>query len=139
MKAREIMTADVEIVSPNASICEAARKMQSCDIGMLPVCDGERMVGTLTDRDITVRAVARGYDPVNTPVREIMTSSVAFCRDNDSMEAAARMMERKQIRRLPVIDSAERLVGIISVGDIAVRAHDEQLLEEVMERVCEPA
>jgi CBS domain-containing protein len=113
--------------------------MHSRDIGMVPVCDGERLIGALTDRDIVLRAVARGYDPIRTAVMEIMTPHISYCFADDDLEEAARIMEDEQIRRLPVVDSDKRLVGIISVGDLAMRTDDEQLLEEVMEHVCEPA
>lgn len=138
MKIRDILTKDPEVVHPDATICEAARKMKECDIGMLPVCDGERLVGSLTDRDLTIRAVADGADPLKTKVREVMTSKVYYCFEDDGLQEAARVMEDQQIRRLPVINSDKRLVGIISLGDLAVRTHDQKLVEEVMERVCEP-
>ncbi len=139
MKIRDILTKDPEVIQPEAMICEAARKMKKHDIGMLPVCDGERLVGSLTDRDLTIRAVAEGCDPFKTKVREVMTSKVCYCLEEDSVERAAQIMEDWQIRRLPVLNSNKRLVGIISVGDLAVRTRDEQLVEEVMEHVCQPA
>ena len=139
MKVQDILTKDPEVIHPDATICEAARKMRERDIGMLPVCDGDRLIGSITDRDLTVRAVAQGYDPISTRVRDVMTSGISFCFENDSLEDAAHVMEAKQIRRLPVLNAGKRLVGIISTGDLAVRSHDERLLEEVMERVCEPA
>lgn len=139
MKVREILTPDAEVVRPDASLCEAAQKMQARDIGMLPVCDGDRLVGALTDRDIVVRAVAKGYDPVRTPVQEVMSPRIRYCFEDDEVKHAAKIMEDHQIRRLPVINSARRLVGMISLGDLAVRTHDERLVEEVMEHVCVPA
>jgi CBS domain-containing protein len=137
MKVCDILTPHAEVIQPDASVCEAAQKMQARDIGMLPVSDGDRLIGALTDRDIVIRSVAKGYDPVNTPVREIMTPHISCCFEDDNIQEAARIMEEEQIRRLPVLDSAKRLVGIISLGDLATRTHDEQLLEEVMEHVCE--
>ncbi|HTD67471.1 MAG TPA: CBS domain-containing protein [Candidatus Limnocylindria bacterium] len=139
MKVQEILTRDPEVIHPDATICEAARKMKERDIGMLPVCDGERLVGSITDRDLAIRAIAQGYDTLSTKVRDVMTSGIRCCFEEDSLQKAARVMEKEQIRRLPVLNSAKRLVGIISTGDLAVRSHDERLLEEVMERVCEPA
>jgi CBS domain-containing protein len=106
---------------------------------MLPVCDGDRLVGSLTDRDLAIRAVADGADPLRTKVSEVMTSRISYCFEESDLEEAARIMEEKQIRRLPVLNDQKRLVGIISLGDLAVRSHDERLVEEVMERVCEPA
>jgi CBS domain-containing protein len=139
MKIRDILTKNPEVIRPDATICEAARKMKQLDIGVLPVCDGERLVGCLTDRDLTIRAIAEGCDPFSTKVREVMTPEIFYCFEDDDLDAAAEIMEDKQIRRLPVISRNKRLVGIITVGDLAVRTRDEHLVEAVMERVCEPA
>ncbi|HMJ90752.1 MAG TPA: CBS domain-containing protein [Candidatus Acidoferrum sp.] len=138
MKVYDILTPDAEVIHPDACLCEAAQKMERRDIGMLPVCDGERLIGALTDRDIVVRAVGKGYDPVHTHVKDVMTSRIRYCFENDDVERAAQIMEDHQIRRLPVINSAKRLVGMISLGDLAMRTHDEQLVEEVMEHICVP-
>jgi len=137
MKIREILTQDPEVIHPESTICEAARKMRQLDIGMLPVCDGQRLVGSLTDRDLTIRAIAEGSDPLSTKVREVMTPEVFYCFDDDDMQSAAQIMEEKQIRRLPVLNRNKRLIGIISVGDLAIRTRDEHLVEEVLEHVCE--
>lgn len=139
MTVREILTTDVATIKPDATICEAARMMQERDIGMLPVMEGDRMVGAITDRDIAIRAVARGDDPLHTKVGEVMTRSAHCCLIDDDLRYAAKVMESEQIRRLPVLDENQRLIGIISVGDLAVRTHDEQMVEEVLEHVCEPA
>jgi CBS domain-containing protein len=139
MTIRDILTKDPEVIHPNATICEAARIMKERDIGMLPVCDGDRLVGSLTDRDLTIRGIAQGHDPFSTKVREVMTEKVCYCFETDSLEDAACIMEKEQIRRLPVLNDQKRLVGIVSVGDLAVRYGDERLVEEVMECVCEPA
>jgi CBS domain-containing protein len=137
MKIRDILTKNPEVIHPDATICEAARMMKQHDIGMLPVCDGDRLVGSVTDRDLTIRAIADGADPLKTQVREVMTSKIYHCFEDDGLEEAARIMEDQQIRRLPVLNREKRLVGILSVGDLAVRTHDERLVEGVMERVCE--
>lgn len=139
MKVRDVLTRNCEVIHPEMTICEAARKMKQHDIGMLPVCDGERLVGALTDRDLTIRAIADGHDPLRTKIREVMTHGISYCFEEDSLDQAARIMEEKQIRRLPVLNKEKRLIGIVSVGDLAVRTHDEQLVEEVLECVCEPA
>jgi CBS domain-containing protein len=139
MKVRDILTKDPEVVHPEAGISEAARKMKDHDIGMLPVCDGNRLVGSITDRDIAIRAVADKRDPSSTRVRDIMTAKVCYCFEDSDLEEAAQIMEEQQIRRLPVLNAQKRLIGIVSIGDLAVRSRDERLLEEVMERVCEPA
>src|SRR5437764_4004303 len=105
------MTPGGEVIAPEASIYEAAEKMRHLDVGPLPVCDGERLVGMLTDRDITVWAVAAGRDPLMTPVREVMTPEVVYGFDDQEVHEAARLMEQHQIRRLPVVNRQKRLVG----------------------------
>src|SRR5262252_3925739 len=120
MQLKEVMTPAVEVISPQASIREAAEKMRHLDIGPLPVCDGDRLVGMLTDRDITVRAVADGRDPVTTRVYEVMTPDVVYGFDDQDVQDAVRLMEQYQIRRLPVLSRSKRLVGIVSLGDLAI-------------------
>ena len=137
MLARNILTKDPEVIRPDASISDAARKMKQVDVGMLPVCDGQRLVGAITDRDLVIRALAQGRDPTLTQVAAVMTRDVVYCFDDDDIQEAARIMEEKQVRRLPVLDRQKRLVGIISLGDLAVRSDDEILAEEVLECVSE--
>jgi len=137
MKIKEISTPDPQCIGPNASLTEAAKKMRILDIGMLPVCENDRLIGTVTDRDITVRAVAEGLDPKTVKVRQMMTQEVVYCFENRSVEEAAHLMEEKQIRRLPVLDAQRHLVGIVSIGDLATRAHEQKLAGEVLERVAE--
>jgi len=139
MQIREIMTPRVEVIHPDATIEEAAEKMKRLDVGPLPVCDGERLVGMLTDRDITVRATSEGRDPRTTRVRDIMTEEVFFCFDDQDVREAAEIMQRAQIRRLPVVNRDKRLVGIVALGDLAVHTGDEELAGEVLEEVSEPA
>jgi CBS domain-containing protein len=139
MKISQILTKNPEVISPDARICEAARLMREHDIGMLPVCDGERLVGSITDRDLAIRAVADGCDALSTKVRDIMTPEVFWCFDDAELEEVARLMEEKKIRRLPIINHKKRLVGIVSLGDLAVRSKNASLTEEVLECVSEPA
>lgn len=138
MKLKDIMTDDVEVISPNASVYEAARMMRLLDIGALPVCDGERIVGMLTDRDLTVRSSAEGRDPRTTSVKEAMTPQIVWCFDDQSVEEAEALMQEQQIRRLPVLDRDKRLVGIVSLGDLATRAHDPGVVS-TLEEVSMPA
>jgi len=138
MQLKEVMTPGVEVISPEASIREAAEKMRHLDIGPLPVCDGDRLIGMLTDRDITVRAVADGRDPVSTPVRDVMTSDIVYGFDDQDLQDATRLMEQYQIRRLPVLNRSKRLVGIVSLGDLAVHPGNQPLASEVLEQVSEP-
>jgi CBS domain-containing protein len=139
MQLKEIMTRGIDVIPPEATLKEAAEKMKNLDVGPLPVCDGERLVGMLTDRDITVRAVAAGRDPSTTKVRDAMTPEVVYCFEDQSVEEAAKLMEEKQIRRLPVLNRNKWLVGIVSLGDLAVDAGDRQLAGEVLGQVSDPA
>ena len=143
MLLKEVMTAHVEVVHPDATLGEAAEKMKKLDIGPLPVCDGERLVGMITDRDITIRATAEGHGPKSTRVRDVMTEEVFFCFEDQDLQDAAEMMERAQIRRLVILNRAKRLVGIVSLGDLAVHTGPEELadeeLAEVLEEVSAPA
>ena len=139
MQLKDVMTRDVEVIHPNATLEEAAAKMDALNVGPLPVCDGDRLVGMLTDRDVTVRATAAGRDPKTTRVREVMTDEVVYCFEDQDTNEAARIMEEKQIRRLVILNRDKRLVGIVSLGDLAVTTQDDQLSGGVLERVSEPA
>ncbi len=138
MHLREIMTPSVETVRPDSPLREAAQKMKSLDVGSLPVCDNRKLLGILTDRDITIRAVAEGRDPAATKVKDTMTPELIYCFDDQSLEEAAQLMERHQIRRLPILDRSHDLVGIVSLGDLAVRNRNDRLSGEVLEEVSEP-
>jgi CBS domain-containing protein len=139
MQLKEVMTREVEVISPEASIEEAARKMDQLNVGPLPVCDGSHLIGMLTDRDITVRATAAGKNPRTAHVRDAMTTDVLYCFDDQDVSEAARMMQAQQVRRLPVLDRSKRLVGIVSLGDLATDPDDDRLSGEVLEQVSEPA
>jgi len=138
MKLKEIMTENVAVVAPDTSLYEAARKMRDLDVGALPVCDGERLVGMLTDRDLTVRAVAEGRDPRREPVRESMTPEIAWCFEDQTPADAERIMTERQIRRLPVLDRGKRLVGIVSLGDLAIKTGEPKAIGKTLEKVSEP-
>ena len=138
MQLREIMSRDVEVIAPEATIREAAEKMREIDVGPLPVCNGKRLVGILTDRDIVIRAIADGHDPATTPVEQAMSDEVVYCFDDDESEDAARLMREHQIRRLPIVDHDKKLVGIVSLGDLAVETRDEQLAGETVRKISEP-
>jgi CBS domain-containing protein len=139
MQLKDIMTPGVEVITPEATIQEAAQKMSQLDVGPLPVCDGEQLVGMLTDRDITIRAVAEGCDPTTTPVHEAMTPEIVYCFEDQEVYEAARLMEQYQIRRLPILNRNKRLVGIVSLGDLAVSTGNARQAGEVLEQVSEPA
>ncbi|MDE2183046.1 MAG: CBS domain-containing protein [Alphaproteobacteria bacterium] len=121
MKIGDIMTSGVELTSPNASLQEAAKKMADLDVGSLPVGQDDRLVGMITDRDIAVRAVAAGKDIKKCKVRDVMTDKVLYRFVDDDVEDLAEDMAALQVRRMPIVNRDKRLVGIVSVGDIAVR------------------
>jgi len=125
MKVSKCMTRDVELVSPTQTIRDAAQMMADLDAGALPVQQDDRLVGMITDRDIAVRAVAQGKSP-ETPVRDVMSPEVLYCFDDQEIEDVSRNMGEVKVRRLPVVNRDKRLVGIISIGDLALK--EEQTL-----------
>jgi len=138
MKLSSIMTGGIETIPPQATLAEAAKKMASQDIGSLPVCaDQRRVVGIITDRDITVRAVARGMDPNQTRVEEVMTRDVLSCSSDAEVEDACQLMEERQVRRLLVTDGNDMPVGIVSLSDIALCLRESQSAE-VLKKISEP-
>jgi CBS domain-containing protein len=139
MIVRDIMTRDVEVIHPDSVIQEAASKMKSLDVGSLPVCDNQRLLGVVTDRDIAIRAVAKGRDPSTTKVSEAMTPELIYCFEDEPVSEAAKLMERYQIRRLPILNREKHLVGIVSLGDLAVETTNEKLSGTVLEEISEPA
>jgi CBS domain-containing protein len=139
MMIQEIMTPTIATVPLGASIQSAAERMEELDVGFLPVQEDDAIVGLLTDRDLVVRAVARGVDPATTPVAEIMTHDMWCLPADRDVEEAAELMAERQIRRLLVLDSDRRLVGVVSLGDLAVHAPQCCRSGEVLERVSEPA
>jgi len=139
MELKKIMTRDIEVIHPDDSAQAAARKMQARDVGFLPVCVGDQLVGALTDRDITLRATAAGLDPKTTPVRELMTTAVICCFEDGSVVEAARLMKDNQIRRLMILNRDDkRMVGIVSLGDLAINGGDEKLSGQVLQGVSTP-
>ena len=139
MLLREMMTDTIEDIAADATLMQAAEKMKRLDIGAIPVRENDRLVGMITDRDIAVRGVAEGHDPRRTPVSEAMSRDICFCYEDDSVESAAKLMEEKQIRRLAVFDRSQRPIGMVSLGDLAVRNHDDRLSGKVLERVSTPS
>jgi CBS domain-containing protein len=137
MRIAEVMTRDVKVIGPDRSVRDAARLMDNLNVGSLPVCDGERLVGMITDRDITVRATAIGEDPDKTRVSEIMSEDVRWCFEDDDVSDAARTMGEVQIRRLPVIDHDRRLVGIVALGDLAT--DQAEGTTEALRNISEPS
>ncbi len=139
MQLKDVTTTDVKLASPDMSLREAATEMRSGDFGVLPVGENDRLVGVITDRDITIRAVAAGKDPNSTKVREVMSEGVTWCYEDASTEEAARLMSQHQIRRLPVINRDKRLVGIVALGDFAVESGEIRPAAEAVAGVSKGA
>ncbi len=119
MQVSEIMTRGVEIVAPDASLQQAAAAMEALGVGSLPVCDSQRLVGTITDRDIVVRGVAAGLSPVDSLVRDCMSDDIAYAYEDEQADEVLERMKVLQVRRLPVLDRDKKLVGLVALGDIA--------------------
>ena len=134
----DVMTRHPRTIRPDGTVAEAASMMRSLDIGSLPVCDGSRLVGMLSDRDIAVRSTADGRDPLTTYVRDVMSTGVAWASEDDPAEQAARIMKEHRVRRLPIVDERKHLVGIVSLGDLAVDTGDDRLSGETLERISQP-
>lgn len=137
MELKEIITDSVETIGPNATLQDAAKAMLARDLGWLPVTDGGKVVGIVTDRDIAIRGVATGKDG-KSAVEDVMTREVFSCNVEDSVEDACSLMEDEQVRRLVVLDDDEQLVGIVSLADIALQTRGAQSAE-VLKRVSEPS
>jgi len=136
MKISDVMTREVTTVRADQTAQEAASFMMQGDAGSIPVTDGDRLVGMITDRDIAVRGVAKGHGP-DTPVRELMSEGVVCARSDDDVEDVASRMSEAQVRRLPVIDESENLVGIVSLGDLS-REAGSAAANEALEGVSQP-
>jgi CBS domain-containing protein len=139
MKISEIMTAGFETIDSTNSLTEAAKKMKSLDVGILPVQEGTRLIGVVTDRDIVVRGLAEERDPGETQVKDIVSPNIVYCFEDDSIEDAVKLMEENQVRRLIVCREDGTPIGIVSLGDLAVRSGQEQLFAEALEQISEPA
>ncbi|MBX3534834.1 MAG: CBS domain-containing protein [Xanthobacteraceae bacterium] len=135
MKVNEVMTTEVKIADPSRTIQDAAKLMDQTDCGSLPVGEGDRLVGMITDRDIVIRAVAAGL-PADTPIRDVMTKEMKYCFENDEVEDVAENMGDIQMRRLPVLNSKKRIVGIVSIGDLA--RSDDECAGEALASIAQP-
>jgi CBS domain-containing protein len=135
MSVKDMMTHEVTVIGPDETIATAAQKMAQEDIGFLPVCDGERIVGAITDRDITVRGVAQGCDVERARVRDVMTSDITYCFEDDDVEKTARLMREHQVRRIVVVNRDKKLVGVVALGDLARQQQGQSA--DVLEAVSE--
>ena len=138
-KLRDIMTRNVEIIAPKATVQEAAKKMQDLNVGALPVCDGDKLTGMITDRDLVMRVLAEGRNPKTVTVSEAISKDVVFCFEDDGVDKASQLMAQHQIRRLPVMSSTKRLVGIVTLGDVAVHGKNSEASGDVLQQVSIPA
>ncbi|WP_072392336.1 CBS domain-containing protein [Hyphomicrobium sp. CS1GBMeth3] len=135
MKVKDAMHKGVEWAEPNAPISKVAALMKKHDVGAIPIGENDRLIGMVTDRDITCRGLANSKDPSKLTARDVMTKGIIWCKENESLTDAARLMEQKKVRRLAVINDAKRMVGILSVGDVS-HAGPRALTGEVMTAVA---
>ncbi|HWU98735.1 MAG TPA: CBS domain-containing protein [Oxalicibacterium sp.] len=135
---KEVMNTDVQVISPDATLMEAAEQMRDGDFGMMPVGENDRMIGAISDRDIIIRGIAEGKSPT-TKVRDVMSDGIVWAYETDSLEAAARIMSDHQIRRLPVLNANKRLVGIVALGDFAVESADIETVGATLSEISMPA
>jgi CBS domain-containing protein len=129
----EVMTRGVQVIAPDTTLQRAAQLMDELNVGALPVCEDRELVGMITDRDITVRATAAGLEPTQHMVREVMTEQTRWCTEDQTTDDVMKQMGDVQIRRLPVLDERHEVVGIVSLGDLAIRqsSHTDAVLREV--------
>jgi CBS domain-containing protein len=139
MQIKEIMTRNPEKIPVIESVMDAAEKMKELNVGVIPIFKSDKIVGVVTDRDIVVRAVAENKDLADTPVMDIMSRDVISCPEDTDIRDAAQVMEKNKVRRLIVTDSSDNPVGIVSLGDIATKAHMANLGSEVLEKVSQPS
>ena len=137
MKAiSDIMTRDVKVISPDGNLQQAAQMMRDQDIGSIPVCNGKKLVGMITDRDIVIRALADGKSPTDVKASDIMTDDIFWCYEDQTAGEVLQQMGDQQIRRIPVINRDKELCGIVSLGDLATRANTDT--DETLEDVSSP-
>ncbi|MFL5352034.1 CBS domain-containing protein [Archangium sp.] len=135
---QDVMTRGVEAIAPHATLTQAAEKMRQLNVGPLPVCEGDTLVGLVTDRDLVVRGIAMGHDPDTSHVSSVMTEDVETLPPGASLEQAAKLMEERQLRRLLVVDGGGKLVGIVSLGDLS-REVDDTTAARTLEHLSEPS
>ena len=135
-KISEVMTSNVKVVRPDETVQNAARIMADTDVGAIPVCEGKKLQGMVTDRDITIRATAEGLGG-DTKVSEVMTQDVVSCTEEDDTQEVLQRMSDAQVRRIPVVDQQQNLVGIVALGDLAVE--DEENVDETLRDISMPA
>lgn len=138
MIVRECMTTNVKLANPEMTLKEAAQAMRDGDFGVMPVGDNDRLVGMVTDRDIAIRAIADGRDPERTTLREIMSKGVLYCYDDQTLDEVAHNMGENRVRRLPVLNRQKRLVGILSLGDVATTQQHKEHAKDALSQISKP-
>lgn len=138
---KDVMNPNFKWMAPDSPVAQVAQQMRDMDCGFMPLAENDKIIGMVTDRDITVRAIAEGKDPANTPAREIMTAKTYYCYDDQDVEEVCNNLGEIQVRRLPVVNRDKRLVGIVSMGDLAQSASrpnigqtEQQITAQVQER-----
>ena len=137
-QVKALMSMNVQVISPDQTIQEAAALMEKGGYGMMPVGENDRMIGALSDRDMVIRAIAQGKGP-NTKVRDVMSPGIFWTFEEDSIDKAAEMMSKHQIRRLPIVNADKRLVGIVALGDFTVERSDIDVAGEALSEISKPA
>lgn len=137
-KIKELMSQDVQVISPDETIREAAQQMLKGNFGMMPVGENDRLIGSISDRDIVIRAVASGKD-TGTKVREVMSEGIYWAYEDDSVSEVAKLMSEHQIRRLPIVNADKRLVGIVALGDFAVDNEDIAVAGDALAEISQPS
>lgn len=136
MTIKDIMSKNVEVVSPDTLLFEVAQKMQKSDCGSVIVAKDDRLVGVITDRDLALRCIAESHHPAKTKAEQVMTKEILYCHDSDVIEDVAENMTKNKVRRLPVLDKNKRLVGIVSLGDLAVNSTDHLICGKALGHIC---
>jgi CBS domain-containing protein len=137
MKIREIMTGNVECMSPQTDLMQVAHKMKSLDVGFIPICENDRLAGTVTDRDIVIRGLTSGRDINTCTARDVMTKEVFYCFEDDNVKDVAEQMREKEVRRMLILNQDKRLVGVVSIGDIS--KVEEKVSGKVLHDITEAA
>jgi CBS domain-containing protein len=137
MKAKDIMTTAVKCISPDMRIQDAAKEMKTLDVGFLPVCESERLIGTLTDRDIALRVVGEGKNPQDCKARDVMTSDVYWCYDDQTADEVADFMAEKEVRRVLILNRNKRLAGVISIGDLSKARGEQEKAGKTLKEIAE--
>lgn len=137
MHIKQVMSSKPDFLAPSTTLKQAANEMLKRDIGFIPIGENDRLIGVITDRDIAIRAIAKGIDPNKTTLKDVMTKKVLYCFEDEDIKDASKKMAEQHIRRLIVLNRDKRMTGIVSLGDIAAKTKDETLTGHILHEVCE--